>query len=127
MISWVWVRLSAAQKVGSLLLPMRLWMVNFWLCFDGGEKVAYYVSDLKVTVRSKSTGETRVVSAIVRSGTAMGQTEEDYMYQMQEDAAPFFCFKTFLFLALGFFLFLRQTEERNRRTTAEIENRHILC
>ena len=49
------------------------------------ESVGTYASELELTVRNKSNGKTRVVSAIVRSGTAMGQTEEDY--QIQEDAA----------------------------------------
>ena len=37
------------------------------------ESVGNYVSDLKVTVRSKSNGETRVVSAIVLFGLAHGR------------------------------------------------------
>ena len=49
------------------------------------DSVGNYLSELKVTVHSKITGETRVVSVLCRSGTAMGQTEEDF--QMEEAMA----------------------------------------
>lgn len=44
----------------------------------GCERPGTYGSVLTLTLRNETTGTTRTVSVIVRSGTAMGRTDEDF-------------------------------------------------